>query len=588
MKLLSLKIYSNGRNGLESDELFFGEHITQLYGPNGCGKTPTVQSLAFCLGYPADFREEIYRRCSKAALTFSLNNGVYEVSRVIASRDVAITVRSPLGEVSDFYSEGDYSEFMFELLGLQYPNLISTGDKLSKPFISTFLPLFYLDQDDGYRDFYSPKGNQRFIKDQFSEMMRLLFDQPVKNSFDAKKDRIDTKQELARLDELVQKRQSDVEFARRNLDESEELQEINEKIDALERELQNLSVSGNEHDGAVSVFSRLIANNLERIRTIQTDLSEIGKRERSVNRIINEINLEINALSLNEESRRIFLSFSEICESAGCQLFSVSSSSYAKNLLYLKDQIKDLERNSDEDRRKIEALTATRESHEKQNEELIKERDLLLKSNEMKAVIDTISRIKSEIFSLQTKKADFEKYSTLQTRYFDAMTSRNKVYEKYQALSGERSFSSEIIRLRSDLRTILLRWLDVINTDNIDKNISFKDDFQPVFGSETVSQLKGSTKVRAVLAFHAALLELAMVRQRGIFPFLILDTPKQHDINNEDLGAYVSELKVLAKRFNTQIVFSNTEFHYIGDEQDEEWVPHYPGEKHNMFYRNTP
>ncbi len=40
--------------------------------------------------------------------------------------------------------------------------------------------------------------------------------------------------------------------------------------------------------------------------------------------------------------KRVFESFSEICQNADCGVFIGSSQSYAKNLLYLKDQLKDL------------------------------------------------------------------------------------------------------------------------------------------------------------------------------------------------------------------------------------------------------
>ncbi|MBL1639793.1 hypothetical protein ELD68_35540, partial [Klebsiella pneumoniae] len=57
-------------------------------------------------------------------------------------------------------------------------------------------------------------------------------------------------------------------------------------------------------------------------------------------------------LNLNEEAKRIFRSFEEICPSLDCKMFTRSSESYAKHLLYLKDQIKDIERslNLDSDR----------------------------------------------------------------------------------------------------------------------------------------------------------------------------------------------------------------------------------------------
>jgi len=570
---------------LESEVLLFGQHVTQLYGPNGCGKTPTVQSISFCLGYPSVFREEIYRRCSKAVLIFSVGTSIYEVSRVF-SADSDITVRGPLSQESRFYSEADYSEFMFELLKISYPNLVSTGDKMCKPYIASILPLFYLDQDNGYTDLYSPPT--RFIKDQFSEMVRLTFDLPVKNSFDAKKDRIDIKKEVSRLDELVKTRQRDVEFAKRNITEIEDVLIISEQIVVFERELNNLKFSGSQHSDAVAVIERLMAKTTESVRAIETDLREIEKRERSVNRIIEEINTEINALSLNEESRRVFLSFNEICESPACQLFSVSSAAYAKNLLYLKDQIKDLERNSESDRMRIGALQSSRSNLLAQNESLQSEREVMLLGSEMGAVVDAISKIKNEIFALQTKKADIEKVNILQTRYFEALVARKNALDRYEDLGSDRSSNPDVIRIRADFRSLFLKWLDIINTDNINRNISFKDDFQPIFGVEGIAQLKGSTKVRAVLAFHAALLELALVKDRALFRFLILDTPKQHDINNTDLGAYVNALKQLAAKFEVQIIFSNTEFHYKGDETDAEWIPLFPGEKHKMFYRITP
>lgn len=582
MKLISLKIHANGNGGLESDLLSFGPNITQLYGPNGCGKTPTVQSIAFCLGYPCVFREEIYRRCSKAVLVFSVANARYEVSRVF-SKDSDISVRGPVGQNWRFHSEGEYSEFLFDLLGIRYPNFVSTQEKLSKPYLATILPLFYLDQDDGYKDFYSPHA--RFIKDQFSEMVRLLFDLPVKNSFDQKKDKIDAKAEVNRLDELVLTRQQDLERAKRNLPDIEDLEELNARTKSLERDLDSLKLSGNQHSDSVAVVDRLIGQTSERIRDIDADLREIDKRGRSVNRIIEEINTEINALSLNEESRRVFLSFDEICESAECQLFSVSSAAYAKNLLYLKDQIKDLERNAKSDTFRVESLRAARGVLVEQSEQMLRERNAMIESSEMSAVIDAISRIKEEIFLLQTKRAEVEKLNALQSRYFSAMVERNKALDQYEALSNDRSSNPELIRLRADFRLVFLRWLDVIGTDNINRNISFKDDLNPIFGIETIVQLKGSTKVRAVLAFHAAILELALARSRTLFNFLILDTPKQHDINNADLGAYVKELKTMSVKYGFQIIFSNTEFHYDGDENDVEWLPVYPGEKHKMFYR---
>ncbi|BCV46609.1 hypothetical protein TUM17379_36270 [Shewanella algae] len=94
---------------------------------------------------------------------------------------------------------------------------------------------------------------------------------------------------------------------------------------------------------------------------------------------------------------------------------------------------------------------------------------------------------------------------------------------------------------------MFIKWLNIIHTSNISFDITFKDDFIPILGTEQVSQLKGSTKIRAVLAYHAALIELMAINSLLSFKLLILDTPKQHEIHNDDLNNYIIELKTYVK-----------------------------------------
>ena len=141
--------------------------------------------------------------------------------------------------------------------------------------------------------------------------------------------------------------------------------------------------------------------------------------------------------------------------------------------------------------------------------------------------------------------------------------------------------------MKSDLRQLLLNWLEELNTNNISRNITFKDDFTPFLGTETISQLKGSTRTRAVLAYHAALIELMAKHDSFCFRFLILDTPKQHEIHNDDLNRYIEALKTLCNKHNIQVIFSTTEYHYEGDDNDIEWNPKFAGEKQLMFMKSN-
>lgn len=87
-----------------------------------------------------------------------------------------------------------------------------------------------------------------------------------------------------------------------------------------------------------------------------------------------------------------------ICGSSCCQLFNSSSNSYSKNLLYLKDQIKDLQRNSDSDKIRIEQLNKQKLELEELIKNLIDERNITTSKSEISALVDTISEIKNQIF----------------------------------------------------------------------------------------------------------------------------------------------------------------------------------------------
>ncbi len=583
MRLISLQIFPKGVSGWSSDEFFFGSEITQLFGPNGCGKTPLVQSIVFCLGFPSIFREDIYNHCNYATLKFELGGAGYEVARLF-SRDPDINVIDNTGAMQRFFNEREYTDYLFQLFKFRSGNLVSTSNTLGYPYMASLLPIYYLDQDEGYSDFYVPPS--KFIKDQFSEMMRVAFDLSIKNSFDEKKDKIKAKEDLDFNDKLVNERSKELALAKSESSlTDDEISNAEQEILLLEAQLQSYKNADVKRDDSVEAIQRIIKNNFKLIYEIEEDIGEIKSRIQSKVKIIDEINIEINTLGLNEDARRVFLSFEEICGAKSCGLFSLSSESYGKNLLYLRDQIKDLERNSKiENDRKL-LLTERRDEILRHVTEL---QDTQISSNEKSdasAMVDAISAIKNQIFSLQIKLADRKKISVLEKRYFDTIIKRDRALDKYESFSSDRSTNPSLIKIRANLRQYFVKWLTVLNTKNISFDISYKDDFTPLLGTESVGQLKGSTKVRAVLAYHAAVVELLAEKEESVFKVLILDTPKQHEINNDDLNKYMKELKRVAKSCGVQIIFSTTEYHYSGDSNDVDWIPKEVGIEQNMFLR---
>lgn len=581
MKLLSLQIFPAGRRGWMSNLLEFGANVTQLFGPNGCGKTPIVQSIAYCLGFPCSFRNDIYKRCNYAVLRVKTDKGEMAIKRIY-SREVDIEVTEPSGNTRKFHNEQDYSIYIFDWLYLRVSNLLTNANKSTLPYLSSMLPIFYLDQDDGYSKLYCPPNN--FIKDQFSEMMRIIFDLPARNSFDSEKEKIEAKEKLKYLDKKVEEQSRRVEVERHAVSSiSKSTEQIKSEIECLEDELNLLKSSGASHDDSINAIDRLILGHRETIRNVSAEISEIRKRTKGIRRIVHEINTEIETLNLNEEARRVFLSFDEICGSVNCQLFSSSSDAYSKNLLYLKDQIKDLERNTGVDELNIEKLVVQKEQLEDSVQSVVDERNKSLGKSDISALVDAISKIKSHIFELQDQLGDIEKIESLEKKHFDLIKQRGGALEKCQSYSSTRSLIPSIIKMKSELRQLFIKWLEVIHTSNVSYDITFKDDFFPVLGGEAVSQLKGSTRIRAVLAFHAALIELMVKLNRLSFRFLILDTPKQHEIHEDDLDRYLKALKEICVKHSVQVVFSTTEYHYTGNSSDIEWNPKYPGEEQPMF-----
>jgi len=583
LKFLKLSIVSKGNNGLETEDLVFGNHFTQLYGPTGTGKTPLVKSIAYCLGYSVKFRQEIYNRRESANLTFKVSTGEYSVKRFfLKGKTLELEVTDPLGEVHTFYDETNYSNYLFELLGVNNRELISKSGDKTGGYMSTVLPLFYVTQDEGYSSVYKYEGS--FIKDQFSEMIRLSFSLPEKNSFNIKKNQINAKQKLDSLDLLVSDKKNRLKILKETITSNRMSSDLEEEIENLEFELERVSSSTSGGEDAITAIEQMLNAKKKRAREVLNELNLARNRRLGLTEIKADIETEINTLSLNEEARRVFMSFGEVCSSGGCQLFSRSSGSYAKNLLYLKDQIKDLENNDNYDKTLEMELSKELELLDELIIEFQKEKEKLLEKSEQAVHFKIISDIKLELFKLHSELVDVKKIKVSEEEYVSTLNRRENALNASEAYKTGGKIDLRLADFRKKLRLSFIDWLGELNTSNISHDITFKDDFEPVLGEESVNQLSGSTGSRTVLAFHAALLEIAATSSP--FKFLILDAPKQHETENIDLDRYMLRLKRICIKYSLQVIFSATEYEYKGDNQDKVWKPKYLEGQKEMFMRN--
>ncbi|TNH14599.1 AAA family ATPase [Halomonas sp. BL6] len=583
MKLVKLKIHPSGKDGWGSKDLVFASDITQLFGPNGAGKTPVIHSIAFALGYPVRYRDDIMAKCSSASLTVEHEEDVFTFERSFSDKfHIQVSERGS-NETHIFYNEQEISEYLFSRLGLTPLALTTNKNEPTYPYISTFLPLFYIDQDAGYTSAYKPPGS--FIKDQYAEMIRLGIGIAPKHSFEAKRFLIEKKKEL----DLVNIQIVNTEEFIRKLEEQSgvdnvSVEELEDELEQLRDELEELRNSFDATNDADYVLQRLIREKQNERLNLSASIKDLESRVSGFNKIKGEIEIEINTLSLNEESRRLFSSFKDICATPGCGLFTSSSDSYGKNLLYLRDQIKDLDRNARFQEIRVDEYSS---SLKKLDEEIASLESNLTKEegdSQTTSLIAAISALTRSIIDRQGKKEVMERTESEKRDYVQLLNRRRGLQGDISSFEGGAGSNDiRILEFRNSYRKKIIEWLDVLSTKNVSRDVNVDSDFNVQFGTEKLSQFSGSTLLRTVLALRAAFFELFISMGCASIEFLIFDTPRQHDIETKDFAAFIAKLKNICKDNRAQIVFSTTEYHYNAAEGDVEWQPEFSGFEQPMY-----
>lgn len=326
------------------------------FAANGSGKSPVVRMIASALGFPNNFRSEILEKCNAVVLHAEADGKPLTIRRAIEVKNGIFYATIDFdGEQTEHHSEASFSAALFQLLGLKPPRLVSTKGEEAKPYIATLLPLFYLVQGHGYSTAY--RAPSSFITDQFTEMVRFAFGLSPKHSFEVKRSLIEEKSALEAQTRKIVAAQRVLEYQSRGVDDSDANQAVLKRSsENLTQQIDGLRASVDARGTASSTLTELLRQKDVQIRTRQIELFELQNRVASIETIRAEIDGEVKTLSLNEEAQGVFTSFQEICRAPNCGLFLGSAESYGKNLLYLKDQIKDLERNSQRAEIRVEQL----------------------------------------------------------------------------------------------------------------------------------------------------------------------------------------------------------------------------------------
>jgi len=586
LRLKSLQIEPFGEGGWESPLLEFGHRTTMLFAPNGSGKSPLIRALASALGFPNNFRADILEKCKAVVLRAESEGKPLVIRRTIdAKNDEFYATIDFNGEQTEHHSEGTFSRALFQLLGLKPPRLVSTKGEEAQPYIATLLPVFYLIQGFGYSAAY--KAPSSFISDQFAEMVRFVFGLNPKHSYEVKKTLIEEKSALDAQTRKIVATQRMLEYQSRGVDDSDSNQAaLQRTVEDLTQQIEGLRASVDSKGAASSTLMELLRQKDLQIRARQLELFELQNRVAGIETIRAEIDGEIKTLSLNEEARGVFTSFQEICRAPNCGLFLGSTESYGKNLLYLKDQIKDLERNSQRADIRADEL-------EERLKELSVERKTLVdnleapQSSGVDQLVTAVQALTRQLVDVQGELGRIAGLKEERSKLFKLERERDNIQDRIDGLSSTGRADVEFNKLRHTLRELTVKWMQTLETQNVSTYVEIDLNLRFTFGGETLENIgsggSSSTTIRLVLAIHAALLEAYLSDKYRPFRFLILDTPKQEELHTEDLARYLTELEKMCEANDAQLLFSSTEYDHPTGAKDRRWLPSYRGPDKPMF-----
>lgn len=582
MKLLSLQVGGSSPNSWSSGKLTFGNRVTQLFGSNGCGKTPMVQSIVFALGYKIAYRDDILERCDHVTLEVAARGREYAITRRMSGPFV-VTVEEPDGPAAEFISEREYSRFLFSLWGLDDPVLTTVGNEATHIYSPHILPLFYLDQDHGYAHQYF--ATSRFIRDQYPETMRLIYGLLPKHPFDKRRQKIELNDRLDYLDRVVRRSETIISELTGELDSPRRpALDIERELQTTVDGLEQLRASGGVPEQINVELDSHIADLQQRIRALASERSELEARVRGLAQIKHEIEVETDTLSLNEEARRVFASFDTICANENCGLFVRSSMTYGKSLLYLKDQIKDLDRINLSAQRRLEEITTLHSLLEAEFAEVQAGRANEANEPSVATLVGLVSQLTEKVISLRRAKQIEEELTRVESEYVEKLLERERIQTRLENLEGHGNAADlDLLKTRNALQERIKHWLTILRTSNVSLDVTVDTDFNVTFGGQKVERFKGSTLTRIILAIRTAAFDLVTRSDRSVPRFFILDTPRQQDISREDLAFYIEQLHLLASERSVQVVYSTTNHRYELGDEDEEWTPHFPGVDHPMF-----
>jgi hypothetical protein len=564
-------------NGWETPRLHFGNLFTVLEGLNGSGKTPVMKGIMQAMGHEIDLPPEITDNCAAAELGLLIDGKPHTVLRPL-QKEFRIRITSA-DETLDL-SQPEYAQWFSEKLGGDPRVLTTKQDKPTQLYANLIIPAFAVDQDRGFfTDYYVPKDRD-FIKSQRQEVIRFLLGVQPRYPFRTRTDYDEAKESLERAEKALDLQRYVMDRLRKN----DELRDDEEpRLLARRAALQaELAVHGQAIEAIRDITSFVEADivRLEAERdALRNSARNLSRQKGQLSLVLSELDGEAEILGANVEATDVLR---HLCGNTDCALFANATKSYGRSLLYLRDQTKDLRASAaDIDRSEASAneqLTLIEQAIAAKRQERA-ERVAASPQGQLMAKLNALT---NEIVSIELRLATWHQYVAERAKFEKLLDRHTQAVQAVETLRPKtvRGDTDTAEDARKQLTESMQERIQTLRTQNT-RTAGFDEDFIVQIDGKrfsTDTHHSGSTRARIVLAFHAAILEVALTRGGNHPGWLILDAPRQHELNQEDFNAYADRLKALGDRYpgRVQVVFSVANLKtQIELTSDELWVPAY-------------
>lgn len=553
--LVSFQYISKGK--WQSSKIDFADEYTIISGENGAGKTPLMRGIAYALGNPVQLPEEMIVNTDAAVLEIEKDGTTYKIEMATSAEFKAqVTYGKKTKSFSDIRT---YSDFLFQVLQIPCPEITTKDKNAGRPYLAQIVPLFWVSQTKGWTDLYQPQRLQDFFSLQREEALRAIFNLQPKRPYNISKAFQEKRKEVQILATQIELKKEalkrfEVELGKLK---SKSLEDIAGEKNSTKAMLEAAKQTLDSSKRVTSNIDYAIDENQREIYRCQDEIRDLKGKLEGLNSAAAEIRTEAEVLEANEMANDEFRSF---CETSNCKLFETARKSYGKKLLYLKDQVKDIINTS--------SSLSLELSH---RDERLK--DLILKSNQLKATREDLlkeqglKQIIKNIEDLGTKYSELHSqeqrvgfYRRQRENIAQLVIDKSTAEDAAKSLKpkGNSKDDGALLDALTYFKTSFRRWIDELNTPNT-HSVDIRGDFTVLINDKEFSidsTEDGSTRARIVLAHFAAILETSL-ECKGSHPgFLFLDTPKQQEIDEDDLRNFFAKFRQVLKKHKAQVVLA--------------------------------